>query len=72
MINDKTVEICEKINKWLKIQNIVQLDELINKRERELNEIDLAIKKREKQLRIIEKEIGNALDIKVDEEYYDN
>ena len=65
-------EICNKINKWLKIQDIVQLDELINKRNQELNEVNLTIKKREKQLRIIEKEIGNVLDIKVDEEYYDN
>ncbi len=72
MIDDKTVEIRDKINKWLKIQDIVQLDELINKSEQKLNEIDLAIKKREKQLKIIEKEIGNTLDIKLDEDHYDD
>ena len=72
MIDDKTVEMRDKINKWLKIQDITELDTIISKRKQELDEIDLTIKKREKQLKIIEKEIGNTLDIKLDEDYYDD
>ena len=45
---------------------------MIDERTKELNRLNSIISGRKKQVRKIEKEIANILQIKVDDEYYEN